>query len=528
MLSFVMKTSPAKILIVLLCAGMLFSCKSGTQGQQKTLAQGETEKVQLPEARLEQPVVLTVPESIKEIILEYISEDDLNNLDRWRIPENKRNYWEMWQSYLKFDVSGAFYNAVWTGNIRLVREMLYHHGDFMRSNGFADIAVARTQNLEMVRILLDAGFIFTGDDRRVRWDSEWMDRRKLYTALAIFAGQNDDSAVVQLLIDRGAELTDFAVYQAAWLGKCENLKVLLKAGGNARAQENDSHKNTALQRAAENGNAECVALLLDYGAAEDIEAVETWMGWTPLLWAVHSGSAECVALLLNAGANPEAVGKYGDLALREAVQSGNERSVQLLLNSSAVNTINMISEHRPLNAIMEAAFGGRADILRMLIEKGGDVMGSGNIHILQDPNSMYHFTDLCTNEKEFSGDLSNRVPLGGQTALMLARTPECAEILLQSGADVNAQDSDGRNALLFQCYFSSDGEIVSLLINAGSYLYLDQDGGRSLLRIANDEGNWVRDWQRNEEAIALLKAAGCRDDDPNAEAKYSFHSYYAN
>ena len=474
------------------------------------MAQGDAEKVQLPEARLKRTVVHPVPDSIKEIILEYMSEDDLNNPDRWRIPENKRNYWEMWQSYLKSDVSGAFYNAVWTGNIRLVREMLYHHGDFMRSNGFADIAVARTQNIEMVRMLLDAGFIFTGDDRRVRWDSEWLDRRKLYTALAIFAGQNDDPAVIQLLIDRGAELTDFAVYQAASNGKCENLRMLLRAGGNARARENDSHKNTALHAAAENGNAEYVALLLDYGAAEDIEAVETWRGWTPLLWAAHSGSDESVVLLLNAGANPEAVGKYGALALREAVQAGSERSVQLLLNSSAVNTINMISENSPLNAVMEAARKGHAGILRMLIEKGGDVnMDSGKIQTLQDPNHMYHFTDIYTN---------------GLTALMLAGTPECVKILLQSGADVNSQDSDGRNVLLFKCYFSSGDEIVSLLINAGSYLYLDRDGGRSLLRFAADNINR----ERNEKAIALLKAAGCKDGDPNAQAEYSFYSYYAN
>ena len=510
-----------RILLAFLCAGMLFSCKSGVQEQQKTLAQGEAEKVQLPEARLEQPVLPSVSELTKELILAHISEEELNKPDRWSVAENKYLYWEMWQNLLEDDIDMALNNAIRSGNIQLVKEILRQYYDFYKWEDW-DISVAKGQNIEMVRLLLDAGLPV---NNLWSWTRSNYERGEPTTSLAIFASENDDPAIVQLLIDRGAEVTDYAVYQAVRSGKCENLKVLLKAGGNARAYDSRwvSYNQTTLHEAAKHVNTECVALLLASGAIADIEAVETWMGMTPLLWAASSGSDEGVALLLKAGANPEAVGKYGDLALRLAVTSENERSVQLLLNSSAVNTINMISEHRPLNAIMEAAFGGRADILRMLIEKGGDVMGSGNIHILQDPNSMYHFTDLCTNEKEFSG-LSNRVPLGGQTALMLARTPECAEILLQSGADVNTKDNAGRNALLFQCYFSSGGEIVSLLINAGSYLYLDRDGGRSLLRLAAENINR----ERNEEAIALLKAAGCKDDDPNAQAEYSFFSYYAN
>jgi hypothetical protein len=91
-----------KILLALLCAGMLiFSFKGGTQAQQKTLAQGDTEKVQLPD-------ILPVPDSIKEIVLEYISEDELNNSEYLRIAEDKRAYWYMWQSFLKSDIKNAF------------------------------------------------------------------------------------------------------------------------------------------------------------------------------------------------------------------------------------------------------------------------------------------------------------------------------------------------------------------------------------------------------------------------------------
>ena len=460
-----------------------------------TLEKNKTNPV-ATEAELEQPVI---PESIKENILAHISEDDLNNTERWRIAEDKYAYWNMWQSLLKFDIKNAFYNAVWTGNVQLVKDMIRHYDEYRHLWKGTDIIFTietrHPGSPEMVNVLLDTGFVI--------YD----------TSLEPFAWRSDDPTVVQLLIDRGAKLTDSAVFWAAHHGKYENLKVILEAGGNARTGEVYGYNKTALHAAAENGSAECVALLLASGAAADIEAVETWMGWTPLLWAADSGSDECVSLLLNAGANPKAVGKYEDLALRIAVRSGNERSVRLLLNSSAVNTINTLSpdhEHRQLNAVMEAALRGHAGILRMLIEKGGNVnMVSGKFFVLQDPNNIYRFTDLYTN---------------GLTALMLAGTPECVGILLQSGADVNARDSDGRNALLYQCYFSSGGETVSLLINAGSYLYLDRDGGRSLLRLAAEN----KKRERNEEAIILLKSAGCKDDDPNAEAEYSFRSYSAN
>jgi ankyrin repeat protein len=102
---------------------------------------------------------------------------------------------------------------------------------------------------------------------------------------------------------------------------------------------------------------------------------------------------------------------------------------------------------------------------------------------------------------------------------MFAKTFECVEILFNAGADANIRDNAGRNALLFQTYFNDDERVISRLINAGSYLYLDVDGGMTLLRLAAGDG-YYRD--NNNKIIAALRAAGCTNNDPDAQPMYCF------
>jgi ankyrin repeat protein len=106
----------------------------------------------------------------------------------------------------------------------------------------------------------------------------------------------------------------------------------------------------------------------------------------------------------------------------------------------------------------------------------------------------------------------------GLTPLMFASTGDVVKALIAAGANVNTKDSDGRNAIFYQCFYNRNTETIAALINAGSYLYLDVNRGRDLLRLSR---SWS-DWERNDEIIAMLEKAGCADDNPNEDRESYF------
>jgi hypothetical protein len=91
-------------------------------------------------------------------------------------------------------------------------------------------------------------------------------------------------------------------------------------------------------------------------------------------------------------------------------------------------------------------------------------------------------------------------------------TPDIPQWILQILKE-NIKDSDGHNAIYYQCFFYRNTETIAALIKAGSYLYLDVNGGRDLLRLS-ETGS---DWERNSEIIAMFEAAGCVDDNPGED-----------
>jgi ankyrin repeat protein len=252
------------------------------------------------------------------------------------------------------------------------------------------------------------------------------------------------------------------VYHAAAAGKAGNLRVLIENGGNVH-----------------------LTGFLTYGV-------------TPLIAAAESGSHECVELLLNAGADIMTVDEFETTALMMAAKSGNEISVRLLLEVGAGEHINAKNSWGS-TALIEAAISGNAESVRVLIDTGADVnMGTWE-------GSSWGYTQWYSFSK-------------GLTALMLAGSSDVVKALIAAGADVNTKDSDGRNAIYYQCFYNRDTETIAALINAGSYLYLDVNRGRDLLRLSQ---RWS-DWEQNDEIITMLEKAGCVDDNPNEDWEYYF------
>ncbi|XP_043855878.1 2-5A-dependent ribonuclease [Dromiciops gliroides] len=178
-----------------------------------------------------------------------------------------------------------------------------------------------------------------------------------------------------------------------------------------------------LIQAVKEGDITQVRQLLEKGADVNVRGEG---GWTPLHNAVKKVSKDIVQLLLDKGADPHIKKDNGATPFIVAGIVGNVELLQLFLSKGA--NINEYDNHG-FTAFMEAACYGRVKALRFLFENGADV-----------------------NLGRQTSEEQRKLGKGGNTALMDAARQghvEALKILLEEmGADVNARDNMGRNALI--------------------------------------------------------------------------------
>ena len=109
---------------------------------------------------------------------------------------------------------------------------------------------------------------------------------------------------------------DHALLQAAQYGDIKIVEILLAAGADVHAEDDDT-----LQWAIENGHTDIVKLLLEHGA--DVHANDD----AALREAAEDGYADIVKLLLEYGADVHA---WDDYALRHAALYGHANVVEIL------------------------------------------------------------------------------------------------------------------------------------------------------------------------------------------------------
>ncbi|KAM4554337.1 cortactin-binding protein 2 isoform 2-T2 [Fundulus diaphanus] len=121
-----------------------------------------------------------------------------------------------------------------------------------------------------------------------------------------------------------------ALFAAAENGQTDCVKLLLSAG--LPADILDENGFTPLHFAAAHGHTSCVEALLASGAAVDSAAAE---GQTSLFLACEAGRLDCAQALLDAGANRSLTTKDGCTTLHAAVRSGHVDTLRLLLHHPA-------------------------------------------------------------------------------------------------------------------------------------------------------------------------------------------------
>lgn len=227
-----------------------------------------------------------------------------------------------------------------------------------------------------------------------------------------------------------------------------------------RATVEDNH---LLIKAVQTEDVDLVQQLLEGGANVNFQEKEG--GWTPLHNAVQMNREDIVELLLRYDADPVLRKKNGATPFIVAAIVGNVKLLELFLSKGAdVNECDFYG----FTAFMEAAVYGNVKALKFLYERGANV-----------------------NLRRKTKEDQERLRKGGATALMDAAKEghvEVLKILLdEMGADVNACDNMGRNALIHALLSSHNRDveaITHLLLDHGADVNVRGERGKTPLILA--------------------------------------------
>jgi ankyrin repeat protein len=169
-----------------------------------------------------------------------------------------------------------------------------------------------------------------------------------------------------------------------------------------------------------------------------------------LLASIHEPMIERVKELLAAGADPNAKVKHGNTPLIEAATNGDAQLIQLLIQNSAdVNAHGSGGK----TALMSASFLSNADALKVLIENNADLEAVDNEGWTALMHASYHL--YPTNSNQWQGYF-------GSNPISTIRH------LLESGAEPNAKNNDGKTVLRLVMEKHDDPEVIALLTKHGA------------------------------------------------------------
>lgn len=333
-------------------------------------------------------------------------------------------------------------------------------------------ALAEQESLDLTFPILLSGLClasFFGLEEMVMMlleDGQYIEAKNEYDWMALhMAAERGHAVIVQLLIDKGASVN--AV-----------IKVPVNTTSGA----------TALHLAARNGHEKVLEVLLKNGAEIDLQTLD---GETALHWAAENSHVGVITLLLNKGANLEIKSRYGYTPLCVATIYGEEVATKILIERGADLSVT-VDGH---SLLFLAALGGNAEVVQLLIEEGFDINSTtahGESPLWAAVGSYRQRRDDVVRLLLKEGaDVSQRVGNRKETALhygAIRGFDTTVRLLLESGAEVDAQNEEGETALHIAAE-TGYGGVLQILLEKGADVTVKNQAGETALHVAAKRGH---------------------------------------
>ena len=309
-------------------------------------------------------------------------------------------------------------------------------------------------------------------------------------AVAMTGTGPDPKAVVELLVAKGAKVSDF--HLAAYMGDIEKLKKYIQDGTDINLQ--DECNSTALHAAANSRKKEVVDFLINKGAHVD---AKDKLSMTPLFYAAMQNHRNIVDLLLAKGADVNAKDEDGYTLLHHAIWEINKDAVELLINNGAKLNIKAGDGNTPL---MNAIWMHNKEIVELLISKGADVNAED-----KDGHTPLYWANM-QDSKDIIELLTAKGAIPVDSIYLAAATGNLAKIesLIKEGTDINAKDKNGWTPLHWSAN-TGQINIAEFLIAKGANISARDERNLTPLQLAAERG------QKDMAELLIDKGADIND-----------------
>ena len=304
---------------------------------------------------------------------------------------------------------------------------------------------------------------------------------------------NCSERTLQDIIDHGANVNAVnkkgrtALLLGCSYRHTDSVRVLLEAGADATIADEEGF---SCLHAAIDGycSLETLRALTDHGANINVARKD---GTSAFLRACSTGQSESVKFLLEAGADVNITKPCGNTCLHEAVigRCSNEILKKIIQHGVNVNYINSKSQ----TVLICACYAAQVGSVKLLLENGADPNISDDCSFTCLHAAVH---GCCTNET-LQEIITRHAHLDaqdtdGRTALLLAclfRRQDSVSILLEVGSNPNIADNDGITCLQAAVKEAFRKKVINTIINHGANVNAKNKDNRTALITACARGN---------------------------------------